>query len=88
MTSRATALRIVSPPAPPSDAGAADARAPASDLGGLLVLAMLLAVSLVPIAGLLAGGRWGDRMVGVATAMVLLAGRELARELRTSVRKR
>ncbi len=56
--------------------------------GDLALLAFLVLVNLVPIAGSLAGGRWSQGTVGLATVGVLLAGRELARELRARVRAR
>lgn len=50
----------------------------ARDVG---LLAFLLAVSLIPIGGVLAGGRWGDGSVGFATALALLCAREILHEL-------
>jgi hypothetical protein len=82
MRSRATALRIVPPPADTPGPGAAEARPSGSRAGDLLLLVLLLTASLVPIVGNLAGGRWSDRAVGAATAIAVLLGIQLVRELR------
>lgn len=74
-------LRLVRPPEPSGPqrtAGAAGA--PAG--GDLVLLAFVLAVCLVPIVGLLAGGAWGQGTAGLATAVGLLSGRALVRGLR------
>ncbi len=66
------------------DAGRGSA---AGDVG---LVAFILAVSLIPIGGVLAGGRWGDGSVGFATALALLCARELLHELqvrRTNARR-
>jgi hypothetical protein len=75
-------LRLVHAPA---SAGGPAPPAP-GDVG--LVVA-LLATNLVPIVGELAhAGRWGTGTVGLATAGALLAGRELAAQLRAWLRTR
>ena len=55
--------------------------------GDLLLVGAVLALSLVPLVGLLAGGHWGQGTAGIATAGALLAGRELARGLRERTRR-
>ncbi len=80
MSDRPTRIRAVAlGDAPPADMASG---------GDLALLAFLVLVNLVPIAGSLAGGRWTQGTVGLATVGVLLAGRELARELRARVRAR
>ncbi len=83
MRTRATAFGIVPPRAAAPEAPAA-ARETGSRLGDLLVLAILLAASLVPIVGSAAGGSWSDRTVGAAAALALLAAIQLVRELRAT----
>ncbi len=69
-------LRLVPPP---GDDAPAPGTASPGDLG---LLAFILAVSLVPIVGLAAGGpSWGHGAAGLGTAAALLAGRALARGL-------
>ncbi|HEX9308010.1 MAG TPA: hypothetical protein VF894_11010 [Anaeromyxobacter sp.] len=46
--------------------------------GDLVLVASVLALCLVPLVGLLAGGQWGEGTAGLAAAGALLAGRELA----------
>lgn len=55
-----------------------DAAPAGADLG---LLAFVLAVHLVPLAALAAGQPWGAGTVGYATAVALVSGRELVREL-------
>ena len=54
-----------------------------ADLG---LLAFILALHAFPLVGFAAGGAWRAGVVGYATAVVLLAGRELVRELAACVR--
>ncbi len=83
MARPATALRIVADPDTPQP------RAPGAASGSdLSLLAFLLAVGLFPIAGWLAGGRWGQGTLGAATAIALLAGRALVVEVRRRARSR
>ncbi|WP_242336405.1 MULTISPECIES: hypothetical protein [Anaeromyxobacter] len=54
-----------------------------------MLLAMLLAVNLVPVIGEIAHlGRWGGSTLGFATACVLVTGRELWLEVRAFARAR
>lgn len=54
---------------------------PESALGELGLLAFILAVGAIPLLGeWLEPGRWGAGEVGLSTALVLLAGRELVAE--------
>jgi hypothetical protein len=71
MSASRLTLRVVSssPPATPAPRG--DAR----------LLAFLLLLHVVPLVGAAAGRPWGAGVVGYATAIVLLTGRELVREL-------
>ncbi len=48
----------------------------------LALLGFLFVLALVPIVGQLARGDWGQGIVGFATAIALLSGRELVLELR------
>lgn len=49
--------------------------------GDLALVTFLLVVHLALLAGFVAGIGWGDAVAGYATAGVILAGRELLREL-------
>ncbi|WP_242345193.1 hypothetical protein [Anaeromyxobacter terrae] len=83
MTSRPNPLRLVVAPR--------EIMAPASvpERGDLALMAMLLAVNLIPVIGELARlGRFGAGTVGFATACVLVTGRELWLEVRTFARAR
>lgn len=68
--SRAT-LRLVSSCEPPARASGRD----------VLLVVFLLALHLAPLVGAAAGRPWGAGVIGYATAIVLLTGRELVREL-------
>ena len=65
----------------------ADARAGGTASGDLVLVASVLALCLVPLVGLLAGGHWGQGTAGIAAAGALLSGRELARGLRERTRR-
>jgi len=83
---RSPLLHLVREPessAPEPESGAAGT-ASGDDL---LLVASVLALCLVPLVGLLAGGHWGQGTAGIATAGALLAGRELARGLRERKRR-
>ncbi len=81
MTRSAKALRLVSKAdAPPTERVNAG-----SDF---YLLAFIFLVTLVPIAGQLARGNWGQGTVGIATAVALLSGRELLLEIRAHLRSR
>jgi hypothetical protein len=90
MDRRATAPRLVAAAEAVGDRDALGAGVPAprGGAGDLLLLVFLLVISIVPIVGFATGGRWGERMAGLATAIALLVARELARELRACVRAR
>lgn len=68
-------LRLVPLPSEDLPLEAAPAGA---DIG---LLAFVLAVHLVPLAALAAGRPWGAGTVGYATAVALISGREVVREL-------
>ncbi len=56
--------------------------------GDLALLAVLLAVNLVPLVGLaLRLGRWSAATLGLATACALVCGRELGIEARALLRR-
>lgn len=75
-------LRLVERPRAP-------ARPPAPALGDLALVAALCALNLVPILGELAhAGRFGAGTLGLATAVLLVAGRELCAELASVGRER
>jgi hypothetical protein len=59
--------------APSSEAEPASARPAAPAGGDLWILALVLAVCLVPLVGLAAGGPWGAGTTGLATAGALLS---------------
>ena len=69
-----------------------DARSPPAATaapGDLLLLAALLGLDLMPVAGVLLGiGRWSPAVAGFAAGAVLLIGRELWWEIRALVRAR
>jgi hypothetical protein len=89
MDRRATAPRLIAEGVGDRDALGADVPAPRGGAADeLLLLVFLLVTSIVPIVGFATGGRWGERMAGLATAIALLVARELARELRACVRAR
>ncbi|HEX9401347.1 MAG TPA: hypothetical protein VF912_14655 [Anaeromyxobacter sp.] len=69
--------------APDGDAGAGGN----ASGGDLVLVASVLALCLVPLVGLLAGGHWGQGTAGIAAAGALLSGRELARGLRERTRR-
>lgn len=71
MSASRAPLRLVSASRPA-------APAPRSDVP---LLAFLLALHLAPLVGAAAGRPWSAAVVGYATAVVLLTGRELVREL-------
>lgn len=48
----------------------------------LALVLFLFVLHLFPLVGALAGRPWGNGMLGYATAVVLVTGRALARELR------
>ncbi len=62
-------------PSWPSDQGR-----PLSEGGDFGLLGFLLGVHLLLLVGFLAGIGWGDAVAGYATAVVVIAGRELVRE--------
>ncbi len=81
MARYASGLRLVAESDPP--------RAERPTAGAdLVLLASILLVALLPIAGQLARGGWGQGTVGFATVMALLSGRELYLELRRRARSR
>ncbi|HYS82240.1 MAG TPA: hypothetical protein VEM76_16145 [Anaeromyxobacteraceae bacterium] len=55
-----------------------------ADLG---LLAFMFALHALPLVAFAAGGAWGAGIVGYATAVVLLTGRELVHELGACVRR-
>lgn len=67
-----------------------DAGAPpvGSDRADVSLLGAILLVFLVPIAGQLAGGHWGQGTLGLAAAGALLSAREIAHELGSRIRTR
>jgi hypothetical protein len=67
-------LRVIAPGDPPRGAGTAGGR-------DLSLVVFLFALHLVPVLGALAGRPWGAGIVGYATAVALVAGREIASEL-------
>jgi hypothetical protein len=52
----------------------------------LSLLTFILVFHALPLIGLAAGGAWGEGVVGYATAVVLLSGRELVRECSARIR--
>ncbi len=72
---------------PVPDAGAPPAGR-GSDRADVSLLGAILLVFLVPIAGQLAGGHWGQGTLGLAAAGALLSAREIAHELGSRIRTR
>ena len=69
----------------PSLPAAKAAKAAHSDCG---LLSMLMVVGLLPFVGLAVRGQWSESELGLATLLVLFAGRQLAREAGHRLRAR
>jgi hypothetical protein len=77
---------VPSPQGAPSTENPAEARF--AEPGDLALLGVLLAIGAFPLAGELAGGRWGKGTLGAAAALAFLSGRELLTQLRSYLRAR